>query len=202
MLSSNSHAHFITLSKHIAHTPNRALLPSSVLHAEASFLQQTAIIAPQTLQAIMAGLMDKVIPILVSEVYRAVGFRLIDNQIVPRRDTIIRRGRRIQNILHIPIWAHVFTETDPGMPDKDIRLAAQFVFTAFTTFAFGLLMAFTRGSLWNICSLAFMIVIPGCLLTLLWVGMAFSRRRRASDGETVFRLRRGMDERGRTRWCD
>ena len=148
----------------------------------------------------MAGVMDKIGPTLFSEAYRFIGFRLIDTQIVPRRDTIIRHGRHIQNMLRIPTWARVFTDTDPGMPDMDIQLAAKFIFMAFTFFAVGVLFAFMRGSFSSVSSLAFMGVIPGCLLTLLWVGMAFSRRRRAKEAESVFRMRREMGNRGRTTW--
>lgn len=145
----------------------------------------------------MTGLKNRIGPILFSEAYATIGFRLIDTQIVPRRETIIRHGRHIQNALHIPTWARVFTETDPGMEDRDIRLSAKFIFTAFTIFGAGLLLAFARGSFWTVFSMAFMVVIPGCLLTLLWIGMAFSRRRRAKEAESVFCLRRGIDSRGR-----
>lgn len=150
----------------------------------------------------MAGVMDKIGHILVSEAYRFIGFRLIDTQIVPRRDSIIRHGRQVQDYLHIPTWARVFTETDPGMPDADIRLAAKFIFTAFTSFAAGLLFAFARGSFWTVSSLAFVVVIPGCLLTLLWIGMSFSRRRRAREEESVFCMLRGLDYRVQTMWRD
>lgn len=144
------------------------------------------------------GLMNKIGSIIFTEAYAAIGYYLVDTQIVPRRDTIIRHGRYLQNALHIPTCACVFTETDPGIEDRDIRLSAKFIFTAFTIFGAGLLFALGRGSLWNIFSLAFMVVVPGCLLTLLWIGMAFSRRRRAKEAESVFCLRRGIDSRGRT----
>lgn len=149
---------------------------------------------------IMAGIVDKIGPILFSEADRLICFRFIDTHIVPRRGSIIRHGRQIQDCLRIPTMARVFTETDPGMPDADIQLAAKFIFTASTSFAAGLLFAFARGSFWTVSSLAFAVVIPGCLLTLLWIGMAFSRRRRAREAESVFRMRRGMDYRGRTMW--
>lgn len=53
---------------------------------------------------------------------------IIDRQIVARRDLVIRCGRRTQGFLHVPQCLRVFADTDLGMLDGDIRIAAELLF--------------------------------------------------------------------------
>lgn len=40
---------------------------------------------------------------------------------VSNSDTFIRRGRQLQNCLHLPPRLHLFADSDPGMPEDTIR---------------------------------------------------------------------------------
>ncbi|SPN99784.1 uncharacterized protein DNG_02636 [Cephalotrichum gorgonifer] len=51
----------------------------------------------------------------------------IESQVIPRRAAIIRQGRRLQNWLRLPEPLHIFSKTNPGMTDRDIRLGAAVV---------------------------------------------------------------------------
>ncbi|KAK5652631.1 hypothetical protein OQA88_10224 [Cercophora sp. LCS_1] len=103
----------------------------------------------------------------------------VDRNIVPRRNIIVRRGRAIQNALHISRHICVFADEEPGMLDKDIRLAAEVLVLAgfFSNFALLILVLDPREvtPYW----LLFIpgIVIPGCLLFFLWLYLVKSKRR-------------------------
>jgi len=60
--------------------------------------------------------------------------------IVPRREEIVRYGRKAQALLHIPPSLHVFSDLDPGMLDDDIEMGAHSLCCAGAYFGFGLVL--------------------------------------------------------------
>lgn len=105
---------------------------------------------------------------------------IIDKHIVQRRDLVIRRGRQVQNWLGLPEWACVFSEKDPGMLDADIRAAAMALFVTCLVATLGMVAAYSRGTFWDPWALALGVVIPGCLVILIWLVLILSKRRRNS----------------------
>ncbi|RKU48569.1 hypothetical protein DL546_008174 [Coniochaeta pulveracea] len=103
---------------------------------------------------------------------------LVDKYIVQRRDAVIRGGRQAQNRLRMPECLRVFTETDPGMSDEAIRDSAYLiVFCCFLT-VFASLVALVKETVLDKFVLGFGVVGPACVLSLLWLGLILSKRRR------------------------
>ncbi|KAK3998150.1 hypothetical protein QBC44DRAFT_386463 [Cladorrhinum sp. PSN332] len=109
----------------------------------------------------------------------------IDKHVVERRDLIIRSGRKVQNRLAIPQCLRVFADTDPGMLDSQIREATFALFYAGIMANLGLLLAVlvltdnipgsTKG--FPVLIFLLMAVVPLCIVIVLWIVLAQSRRR-------------------------
>ena len=104
-------------------------------------------------------------------------FIVIETQVIQRRDSIIQWGRQAQNRLHIPECMRIFTEKDPGMQVEDMRMAAEILGFACLLAFFGQIGALAIGTVWDPWVFGLVFVGPGCLLGLLWLILALSKRR-------------------------
>ncbi|KAK4151874.1 hypothetical protein C8A00DRAFT_35444 [Chaetomidium leptoderma] len=78
----------------------------------------------------------------------AVGYLLVDAILLPRRDTIIRRGRQVQDTLRLPNCLRVFSDRlEPGMTDCQIRIAGQFSVFAGLFVVLGSIVALLEGTM-------------------------------------------------------
>jgi hypothetical protein len=111
--------------------------------------------------------------------YVALAAYIIDTHLVQRRERVVRVGRRVQNLLHLPGWMRVFTETDPGMLNKDIRSAAQGLSWSVLIAFFGFLVALTKGTIWDPWVLSLGFAIPFSMNILIWLELVYFRRRLA-----------------------
>lgn len=102
---------------------------------------------------------------------------LVDAQIVQRRDTIVQRGRELQNSLHIPNCLRVFAEADPGMLKEDLRAAAHFLVLACAMVVFGVLVAFLKWTVRDSSVLGAAVIGPLCIVLLVWLGLILGRRK-------------------------
>ena len=57
----------------------------------------------------------------------SVAIVIIDRQVDQRREIITRKTRQLQDLLRMPECLRIITDTDPGMPDDEIRLSLQFL---------------------------------------------------------------------------
>jgi hypothetical protein len=104
--------------------------------------------------------------------------RAIDKYIVPRRDSIIRRGRQLQDLLRLPECICIFAKTDPGMPDRDIRFSAEVLsLCGLLSFLTGLLVL-DGVAIGDSLVLVMGVAVPGSMVCLLWLGLALSKRHR------------------------
>ncbi|KAK3938762.1 hypothetical protein QBC46DRAFT_439664 [Diplogelasinospora grovesii] len=104
---------------------------------------------------------------------------IIDKQIVQRRDVVIRRGRQLQNLLRLPEWMRVFSETDPGMLDKDIRTSAECLAASSLSAGLGVTAALAKGTLWDFWALSLGVAIPVCINIVVWLMLIHSKRRQS-----------------------
>ena len=103
---------------------------------------------------------------------------VIEKHIVQRRDSVILRGRQLQDLLRLPECMRVFSETDPGMPDKDIRQGAEVLSICGFVSALGGLSALTKWTIWDPWVMVPGVAVPGSAFCLLWLGLALSKRHR------------------------
>lgn len=103
----------------------------------------------------------------------------IDRQVVERRDIIIRWGRRTQHALRVPRCLRAFTDTDPGMLDREIRFAAQIAFGSGLAMNCGLLIFILEpeGKTRNIICLVLVVVYPAVAALVTWLALVLARRR-------------------------
>ncbi|KAB5528081.1 hypothetical protein GE09DRAFT_1150243 [Coniochaeta sp. 2T2.1] len=62
------------------------------------------------------------------------------------------------------------------MPDDEIRLSAELVGFSCLLSALGAAAALAKGTVWNILGLG--VVAPSCIVSLLWMVLVLSKRRR------------------------
>lgn len=126
--------------------------------------------------------------ICVSVVFRvilSICVFVIDYQVLSRSDSIIRRGRQIQDLLHLPRWMRVFSDEDPGMSKSKIRLAAEILALSALLSLIGTVVAFGKGTVINWATLTLSVVLPICINATLWLRLALSNRKRASKGQAM-----------------
>lgn len=104
----------------------------------------------------------------------------IDTLVVRHADAIIRRGRQIPITLHLPTWTRVFSDEDPGTPTTDLQNAGQLLGVAALLFSLGVLVAFMAGTVLHWFTLAIGLGFPACIISILWLKLALSNRRRLS----------------------
>jgi hypothetical protein len=126
----------------------------------------------------MSEVLGDVVMNVVVRSFLTAGVIIIDKQVVQRRDIVIRRGRQLQDLLRIPQCIQVITDTDPGMPDGEIRMSAEFLGLCCFISAFGLVLALAKGRIWDPWVLSFGATAPGYLLSVLWLVLVVSKRRR------------------------
>ncbi|KAF3763298.1 hypothetical protein M406DRAFT_73915 [Cryphonectria parasitica EP155] len=80
-------------------------------------------------------------------VFLTIGVVVIDRLVVAQSDTIIQRGRQTQRALHLPQCMCVFSDEDPGMSRREIRMAGKLLGLATLAFAFGILIAVLKGTM-------------------------------------------------------
>lgn len=104
---------------------------------------------------------------------------VVDKLIVQRRELVIKRGRQMQRMLHIPECLTVFTEVDPGMPDSDIRMAGSFLGVPyFVALMVSLAAIRLRASPWSRWIWTWCIAVPFCMTILVWLWLIMSKRKR------------------------
>ena len=119
---------------------------------------------------------------------------LIDKQIVQRREVVIRRGRQLQNLLRLPQWMRVFTETDPGMLDGDIRMSAEILAMSSLIAGLGATVALAKETPWDPYVLSLGAVVPTCINVILWLSLIQSRRRLSGSRPVHSRSGHGSSE--------
>ncbi|KAI1659236.1 hypothetical protein F4813DRAFT_395170 [Daldinia decipiens] len=102
---------------------------------------------------------------------------LIDAKIVQRRDTIVQRGRELQNSLRIPSCLRVFAEEDPGILKENLRTAAHFLVLACAMAVLGVLVVFLNWTVWDSSVLGVAIISPFCMVLIVWLGLILGRRK-------------------------
>lgn len=112
-------------------------------------------------------------------IFDSIAF-IIEHYIVERRELVIRHGRQLQRYLRLPDCLCIFAETDPGMLDDDIRLASMLLAIASFSSILGLLAGIAEGTISHAVLIAG-IVLPTCLIILLWLLLCLSRRRLVSS---------------------
>ena len=98
--------------------------------------------------------------------------------VLPRRDLIIRCGRKAQDLLHLPEGMRAFSRTDPGMTDSEIIVGAKGFMSAGLIFAALLAAAIGRGTIWYPPTIIIISIFPAILLPMTWftlVGMKNDR---------------------------
>jgi hypothetical protein len=98
--------------------------------------------------------------------------------LLPRRDLIIRCGRKAQDVLHLPEGIRAFSRTDPGMTDREIVFGAKlFMATGLVVVAM-LARTIELGTVWYPSSILAIGICPALFLLLVWfllVGMENDR---------------------------
>ncbi|CAJ2501672.1 Uu.00g045250.m01.CDS01 [Anthostomella pinea] len=116
-------------------------------------------------------------------------FIVIEGLIVERRDPVIRCGRRLQHLLHLPKAMCVFADEDPGMSDDTIRMSAVALSLSFTVAIMTVLVvAVFRGSFvfWDPWILGLAVASPICVIATVWLVLALAlRRERARLGKGI-----------------
>ncbi|KAH7002307.1 hypothetical protein EDB80DRAFT_809239 [Ilyonectria destructans] len=102
---------------------------------------------------------------------------LIDKHIVGRRDTVVRLGRQCQDLLRVPECMRVFADIDPGMQNREIRMAAEMLGLAGLLNAFGVLILVAKGTFLSTPAWCIGAVAPCVLVLVLWVMLLVSKRR-------------------------
>lgn len=103
-----------------------------------------------------------------------------ESQIIPRRAAIIRQGRRIQDWLHIPEPLRIFSETNPGMVDRDIRLGTGAIGISAFLSTLGMLAIVARWPSWP--PVFFWLEgVSFCIVSLAWLRFALASRRRQAS---------------------
>lgn len=100
--------------------------------------------------------------------------------IVPRRAAIIRQGRLIQDWLHIPEPVRIFSETNPGMVDRDIRLGTGVIGISAFLSILGILAIVSRWPSWP-PAFFWLEGVSFCIVVLAWLRFALARRRRQAS---------------------
>lgn len=105
----------------------------------------------------------------------------IENQIVQRRDIIIKLGRQLQYSLKIPECLQAVTIEDLGLADEDIRISAFILCYSFFCAALGCCAAVslkcTLLDTWVFCVV---IINPCCNCIFTWLYLILAKRRRLS----------------------
>ncbi|KAI0894990.1 hypothetical protein F4806DRAFT_471374 [Annulohypoxylon nitens] len=98
---------------------------------------------------------------------------------VRQRALIIRGGRLIQKILHIPEFLCVVTEEEPGMLDHDIRLAGTCLMFSYLVASPGIWCIIKVWDLiWNPLFFICAVANPICTSLVVWIMLILSKRER------------------------
>ncbi len=110
---------------------------------------------------------------------------IIDKQIVQRRDQIVRIGRQLQKILHLPNSICVIPNIEPGILYEDLRLAAELFGCMCLISTLGLGLALLKGTLWDFWVFGFIFIGPACLIGVLFLSLVLAKRRLLRDGVEI-----------------
>jgi len=78
----------------------------------------------------------------------------------------------------MPECLRIITKTDPGMPDEVIRMSAELIGFSCLLSALGPAAALSKGTIWNPWVLGMGVIGPGCSMSLTWLVLVLSKRRR------------------------
>ncbi|EQL01005.1 hypothetical protein OCS_03279 [Ophiocordyceps sinensis CO18] len=106
---------------------------------------------------------------------------LINRHLVSRREAVTRHGRRLQQLLRIPEYLHVFSDSDPGILDGDIIFGVQWLIAAGLSSASGAALALLGAPLWHPSVLGFGLVVPSCVVGIIWLMLAHTNRVRSRE---------------------
>ena len=122
---------------------------------------------------------------IITRVFLSASIVIIDKQIVQRRDQIVRKGRQLQKMLHLPDYMCVIASVEPGILHRDLRLAAELLGFTCLIGTLGLGLAFLKGTLWDFWVLGFLCIGPACLVGVLFLSLALAKRRLLRDGAKI-----------------
>ena len=121
----------------------------------------------------------------VTRAFLSVSIVIIDKQVVQRRDQIVRKGRQLQTILHLPDYICVIANAEPGILHRDLRLAAELLGFTYLIGTFGLALALCKGTLWDFWVIGFIFIGPACLVGVLFLSLVLAKRQLLRDGEKI-----------------
>ncbi len=118
----------------------------------------------------------------ITRIFPTIFVVLIDQQIVQRRDEIVRNGRQLQKTLRLPDCMCVIAHAEPGLLHGDLRLAAQLLGFACLSGNLGMGLALYKGTFWDSWVFGFIFIGPACLLVLLFLSLFLAKRRLLRNG--------------------
>lgn len=125
--------------------------------------------------------------------------------VIPRRDTVVRLGRRAQDRLRLPRFARIFSETHPGILEQHLRDSCLWALFSCICLSFGLLFVVLERPLHPV-AWVLALGVPVSALMGIWAWLSRAKRRidrgTARDtesgslivGDTNTEGRRGIDD--------
>ncbi|KLU89234.1 hypothetical protein MAPG_08208 [Magnaporthiopsis poae ATCC 64411] len=124
----------------------------------------------------------------------------IDKFVIPRRDAIVRLGRRVQDHLRLPGFACIFSEADPGILERHLRTSCLLALITCIYLSLGLLVVVLERPQHPVAWI-FALGVPLSALMGIWAWLACAKRRidrgNARDTESGSLIVRNTNTEGR-----
>jgi hypothetical protein len=96
--------------------------------------------------------------------------------VIPHRAAIVRFGRGVQNVLHLPSFMRIFADKDPGMLDRELIVITGCVSACGISTGLGGLITLAAKTWWKVMLVAG-VAVPACIMIVLWIVLVLARRR-------------------------